>query len=60
MDKNRQSSQRQFVARGLASRNEAKTTGQYYAAYEVLDSLDQKLRLAKSRSRSAGKLKHSP
>lgn len=35
--------QQEFIARGLASRDEAKRTGVYYSAEEVLDELDQML-----------------
>ncbi len=40
--------QKEFIARGLASRDEAKRTGVYYSAEEVLDELDQMLAQAKS------------
>jgi len=35
--------QDEFVARGLASRNKAKQSGEYYSAEEVLASLDSML-----------------
>ncbi|MBC7857659.1 MAG: prevent-host-death protein [Burkholderiaceae bacterium] len=35
--------QRDFLARGLASREEARRTGEYYSATEVLDELDAML-----------------
>lgn len=40
--------QQEFIARGLASRDEAKRTGVYYSAEEVLDELDQMLAQAKN------------
>lgn len=39
----RRQSQREFIARGLASRDEAKRTGEYYAAADVLRELDELL-----------------
>lgn len=35
--------QQEFIARGLASRDEAKRTGVYYSAEEVMDELKSKL-----------------
>lgn len=35
--------QQEFIARGLSSREEAKRTGEYYSAEEVLDGLKAKL-----------------
>ena len=32
--------QAEFIARGLAARDEARVTGEYYEAEEVLDELD--------------------
>lgn len=43
----RRRAQRDFLARGLASREEAWRTGEYYAAAEVLDELDTLLSDAK-------------
>ncbi|MFM9913055.1 MAG: YlcI/YnfO family protein [Methylophilaceae bacterium] len=40
--------QQEFIARGLASRDEAKRTGIYYSSEEVLSELDQMLTQAKS------------
>jgi len=42
--------QQAFIARGLASRDEAKRTGDYFAADEVLLELDEMLARTKSRS----------
>lgn len=36
----RRRAQREFIARGLASRDEARRTGEYFAAEEVLRELD--------------------
>ena len=33
--------QREFIARGLAARDEARTTGEYFAADDVLDELER-------------------
>jgi len=35
--------QQEFIARGLASRDEAKRTGVYYSSEEVMDELKSKL-----------------
>lgn len=35
--------QQEFIARGLASRDEAKRTGVYYSSEEVMDELKKKL-----------------
>jgi len=35
--------QNEFIARGLASRNKAKQSGEYYSAEEVLTGLDSML-----------------
>lgn len=39
----RRRAQQEFVARGLASRNEARRTGEYFAAEDVLGELDDML-----------------
>jgi predicted transcriptional regulator len=39
----RRQSQRAFIARGLASRNEAQRTGEYFDSDDVLDDLDAML-----------------
>jgi predicted transcriptional regulator len=39
--------QAEFIARGLASREEAKRTGIYYSAEEVLAHLEKKVEAAK-------------
>ncbi len=36
-------SQQAFIARGLAARDAAKSSGEYYAAEQVLDELDEML-----------------
>lgn len=43
--------QQEFVARGLASRNEARHTGEYYPAEDVLHGLDDMLARAKKKAR---------
>ena len=40
--------QQEFIARGMASRDEAKRTGVYYSSEEVLKELDQMLAQAES------------
>lgn len=42
-----------FVARGLASRDEARLTGEYYAAEEIRDELDALLLAAESGTHAA-------
>lgn len=42
--------QREFIARGLASRDEARRTGEYYSSDEIRDELDAMLRAAAIRS----------
>lgn len=39
----RRQTQQEFIARGLASRDEARLTGEYYSAEEVLQELDDLL-----------------
>lgn len=41
--------QQEFIARGIASRDEAKRTNEYYPAEDVLRELDDLLALVKSR-----------
>ena len=41
--------QAEFVARGLASRDEARKTGEYFAAEEVLQELDDMLSRTESK-----------
>lgn len=43
--------QQEFIARGLASRDEARRTGEYYSADEVLQELDGILHKAKGKAR---------
>ena len=43
--------QKEFIARGLASRDEAKRTGEYFAAEDVLSEMEDMLSQAKARSR---------
>ena len=46
-------SQREFIARGLASRDEARRSGEYFSAEEVLDELDEMLAKAEARDKAA-------
>ena len=48
----RRMAQREFVARGLASREEARRTGKYVSSGEVLKGLKKKLARAKAASKS--------
>lgn len=43
--------QQEFIARGLASRDEARRTGEYYPAEEVLQELDGMLAGTKKKTR---------
>lgn len=43
--------QQEFIARGLASRDEARRTGEYYSEDEVLQELDGILQKAKGKAR---------
>ena len=47
----RRQSQREFVARGLASLGDAERSGQYHAADDVLAELDDMLHAAKAKAR---------
>lgn len=47
----RRQHQQEFIARGLASRDEAQQTGEYYPAEEVLQELDGMLAHAKKKAR---------
>lgn len=49
---NRRRSQAEFIARGLAAREEAKRTGVYYTVDEVMGSLRNILDEAKAKQRS--------
>ncbi|MCD6533570.1 MAG: prevent-host-death protein [Deltaproteobacteria bacterium] len=40
---NQRRAQQEFIARGLASQNEARRSGEYYAAEDVLHELDAML-----------------
>ena len=42
--------QKEFIARGLASRDEARRTGEYYSSDDVRDELDAMLREATARA----------
>lgn len=44
---------REFVARGLASRDEAKYSGEYFSADEVQSELDGMLKEAEARAKTA-------
>lgn len=43
--------QREFIARGLAARAEALATGEYFAADDVLDEMEQMLARAEAKVR---------
>ena len=43
--------QQEFIARGLASRDEAQRTGEYYPAEDVLHELDTMLARTKKKTR---------
>ena len=49
---NRRRMQSEFIARGLAARDEAKRTGVYYTVDEVMGSLRQMLKDAKAKKHS--------
>jgi predicted transcriptional regulator len=48
----RRLAQREFVARGLASRDEARRTGKYVSSGEVLKGLKKKLARAKAATKA--------
>ncbi len=43
--------QQEFIARGLASRDEARKTGEYFAARDVLDEMSDMLAQAEAKAR---------
>lgn len=48
----RRLTQQAFLARGLASRDEAQSTGEYFAADDVLQELDNMLSVAQAKART--------
>ena len=48
----RRQMQQAFLARGLASRDEATHTGEYFAAEDVLHELDDMLKVAEAKAHS--------
>lgn len=52
MNIERRQVQQEFIARGLASRAEAKQTGKYYSAVEVLDELGGMLDKAEAKAKA--------
>lgn len=48
----RRRAQREFIARGLASREEAKRTGEYFPAEDLLRELDDMLARAQAKRRA--------
>ena len=44
--------QKEFIARGLASRDEAKRTGEYFSADEIRDEMDRMLSEAEARDQA--------
>ena len=53
----RREAQREFIARGLAARDEAKRTGQYVSAADMLTRLDQTIAKAKAKAGATAKTK---
>lgn len=49
----RRQQQQAFIARGLAGRDEARRTGQYFDAADVLEDIDSMLSQAESRAGSS-------
>ncbi len=47
----RRQSQKEFIARGLRSRDEAQTTGEYFSTEDILGDLDELIRNAESQVR---------
>ena len=47
----RREAQREFIARGLAARDDAKRTGQYVAAADMLKRLDQTIANARAKQK---------
>ena len=43
--------QKEFIARGLTSRDEAKRTGEYFAAEDVLGEMEEMLSQAQAKAR---------
>lgn len=48
---NQRQVQQEFIARGLAGRDEARRTGQYFSAEQVLGELQKKLTAKKAKNR---------
>lgn len=48
----RRRAQQEFIARGLASRDEARRSGEYFAAEDVLHELDDMLAQAQTKTKS--------
>ena len=53
----RREAQREFISRGLVARDEAKRTGQYVSATDMLKRLDQSIEKAKAKARTPAKAK---
>ncbi|NQZ09314.1 MAG: prevent-host-death protein [Algicola sp.] len=47
---NRRKAEQAFLAKGMASREQARSTGEYVSSDEVLDGLKQKLAAAKQKA----------
>jgi cysteinyl-tRNA synthetase len=45
--------QKEFIARGLASRDEARRTGEYHSSDEIRDELDDMLHAATARAKAS-------
>ena len=53
----RREAQREFISRGLVARDEAKRTGQYVSATDMLKRLDQTIEKAKAKTPAKAKPK---
>ena len=51
----RREAQREFISRGLVARDEAKRTGQYVSATDMLKRLDQTIEKAKAKAKTPAK-----
>ena len=56
----RREAQREFIARGLAARDDAKRTGQYVSAADMLKRLDQTIKKAKANTQANTQAKAKP
>lgn len=56
----RREAQREFIARGLSARDDAKRTGQYVSATDMLKRLDQTIEKAKANTQANTQAKAKP